>query len=235
MTQASLDVKAALLMLGLVACRPDAVPAGTGEKEVPQERPRAIRALPIPVDGALEFDASLLPHGARGKFPSFDGDSFAVTIAPRSGDPLTPRRAFEEIVAPLMRAMGFASRVRSMTIPDEGQVYQQVESGVAIEQAVVVVTQASIHGTLFNRYRVMNVVRLSGTDAIDDASKDLSPLGRAVLVLLPYGAAPDRSIALRYAYRALLVSRDNAAHTWMAWIDADTGSFLQLTPQFEQE
>jgi len=235
MTPASRDVKTLLVIFAFVACRPDVDPAGSGEPRAASERPREIRAEPIPSRGALDFNASRLPPGTRGKYPSFDGNSFAVTIPPRSGDALTPREMFDQIVAPLMRAMGFEARVESMKIPTRGHVYQQFESGVPIEQAVVIATPTSVHGILFNRYRVMNAVKLSAAAATNSVSRDLAPSARAELVLLPHGSAADGSIALRYAYRTLLAARDNPAHTWLGWSDAESGRILQLTPQFDQE
>ncbi|HEY3055796.1 MAG TPA: hypothetical protein VGK31_07695, partial [Thermoanaerobaculia bacterium] len=61
--------------------------------------------------------------------------------------------------------------------------------------------------------------------------------------LLPYGGARAASgeevAALRYAYRTLLFARVNSRQTrqpdnlsWMAWIDAQDGTILELTPQF---
>lgn len=235
MTPVSHDVKTLLAIFALVACRPDVEPAGSGEARGAPYPSREIRAEPIPSRGALDFDASRLPPGTRGKFASFDGDSFAVTIPPQNGKALTPRETFDEIVAPLMRAMGFEARVESMKIPSAGHVFQQLESRVPIENAVVIATLTSVHGTLFNRYRVTNAVRLSADAAKSAASRDLAPTTRADLVLLPHGSAADGSIALRYAYRTLLAARDNPARTWLAWIDAESGRILQLTPQFEDE
>lgn len=234
MTPVSHEVKTLFLFFALVACRPDVGPAGGGEVRTSQP-PREIRAEAIPTGGALAFDPSRLPPGTRGKFPSFDGDSFAVTIPPRTGGMRTPRETFEETVAPLMRAMGFQARVESMKTPSAGYVFQQLESGVPIENAVVVVTPTSVHGTLFNRYRVMNAVTLSPDAAASAAFGDLAPLARADLVLLPHGSAADGSIALRYAYRILLAARDNPSRTWLGWIDAGSGRILQLTPQFDNE
>lgn len=222
-------------MFALVACRPDVDPVGRGEARSAPQVPHEIRAEPIPTRGALVFDASLLPPGAHGKYPSFDGDSFSVTIPDRSGKTRTPRETFDEVVAPLMRAMGFEAHLGSMKIPGTGQVFQQQESGVPIENAIVIATPTSMHGTLFNRYRVTNAVRLSADSAASAASQDLAPPARSDLVLLPHGSAADGSIALRYAYRTLLTSRSNPAHSWLAWIDAESGRLLQLTPQFEDE
>lgn len=222
-------------VLALVALRSDADPDGSAAAHIAPQPPRQIRAEPIGTRGALDADASLLPPGARGKFPSYDGDSFAFTIPVRTGASLTARRTFDDVVAPLMRAMGFGAHASSMRVPDEGNVYQQLESGVPIETATVVATPTSVHGTLFNRYRVANSVRLSPGHAAAAASRDLAPSSRADLVLLPYGSAADGSIVLRYAYRTLLAARDDPARTWKAWIDAESGRMLQLAPQFEKE
>jgi hypothetical protein len=236
MTPGNHDVKILFLFFALVACEPDIDPLGRGEGQAcgPQPR-REIRAEGIPTISALAFDPSHLPPGTRGKFPSFDGDSFAVTIPPRSGKTQTPREIFDEVVAPLMRAMGFQAQVKSMKIPSAGYVFQQLESGVPIENAVVIAAPTSVHGMLFNRYRVTNAVRLSPDAAASAGFRDLAPSARADLVLLPHGGAADGSIALRYAYRMLFGTRDNTACTWLGWIDAESGRILQLTRQFEDE
>jgi len=222
-------------MFALVACRPDVDPAGRGEAPSAPQQPREIRAQPIPVRGKLDFDASLLPPGARGKYPSFDGDTFSVTFSDRTGKTRTPGETFDEVLAPLMRAMGFEARLKSMKIPSTGHVFQQLEAGVPIENAVVIVTPSSMHGTLLNRYRVTNAVGLSADAAVSALPQDLAPLTRSELVLLPHGRAADESIAVHYAYRTLLAARDNPARTWLAWIDAESGCLLQLTPQFQDE
>lgn len=170
----------------------------------------------------------------QGKFPSFDGDSFSFKIPERCRMVLGPREAFCNHVAPLMRVMGFGSRIESIVIPDSGLVFQQTELGVPIETAVIVVTPTTVHGTLYKQYRITNVAKLSATAAIRAASQDRVPLGQAELVLLPdRGAAAG--IDMHYTYRTLLADRLDKARTWQAWIDAESGRILKLTPQFEEE
>ena len=282
---------------------------------------------PIPIKGPLEFNASLLPQGARGKFSSYDGDAFMVNIPPRVTGALSTDQVYGEVVKPLVTAMGYGSRAADLraggpegtALPKanlaalatetckefEGERYQrfhpvcealskggtneiaeqvlqaaygmsvaqfradiertriqytflqQVEK-VPIEHAVVVAerndgeTITSVYGTLFNRYAITNANKLSPEAAVDAGQshvlkfKGIDPKSRRpdvrgkppVLVLLPYGSAPDGSIGLKYAYRALLFA--NVADkpsigflSWMAWIDAEDGKLLQLAPQFD--
>ena len=143
-------------------------------------------------------------------------------------------------------------------------VYRQLgDRRVPIEHAAVIATRfdgetvTSVHGVLFNRYRVTNEVKLSPNAAIDAGLQRLIDLGKfrpiyeqkrpepAELVLLPYGAARDASgdevVGLRYAYRTLLMANpprgpQGPGHylSWLAWIDADSGELLELSPQFWQ-
>ena len=64
---------------------------------------------PIPIKGALEFDKSQLPEGARGKFSSFDGDAFMVNIPPKVVGSLSADQVFDDIVKPLANAMGYGN------------------------------------------------------------------------------------------------------------------------------
>lgn len=228
----SRDVKHLVFLLVLAACRSEADMAG--RSEVPDtQSPQEIRADPIPMRGTLDFDSSLLPTGARGKFSSFDGDSFAVTIPARADGSASPKSTFHEVVAPLMRAMGYGSRVGSIKIPSRGYVFQQTESGIPIETAVVIVTPTFVQGTLFAHYRVTNKNTLSAGAAVASLPRNLAPIVSATLVLLPHGSSTAGSIGLRYCYRILLADRADRARTWMSWIDAESGNILQLTPQFD--
>lgn len=280
---------------------------------------------PIPIKGKLDFNAALLPKGARGKFSSYDGDAFMANIPPRVTGALSAEQVYGEIVKPLVDAMGYGSRAGDLragspqgsTLPKanlaalatetcrefDGEKYQrfhpvcealskggtnevaervlqlaygmsvaqfradverprihytflqQVEK-VPIEHATVVAerndgeTVTAVYGTIFNRYGITNAVKLSSDTAVDSGQahvlkfkgmdqKRQDVRGPApVLVLLPYGSAPDGSIGLKYAYRTLLFANladDKPAKgllSWMAWIDAEDGKLLQLAPQF---
>ncbi len=131
---------------------------------------------------------------------------------------------------------------------------QQVEK-VPIEHTTVIAERndgesiTSVHGTIFNKYGITNAIKLSPDAAVDAGQAEVfkfkgidqkKPDGRGkppVLVLLPYGSAPDGSIGLKYAYRALLLAsvKDKPSMgylSWLAWIDAENGKLLQLSPQF---
>ena len=114
-----------VLLSLLLACVPKQPPprivptAETGGGDSRDGETRAfrnvIRAEPIPTKNRLEFRAELLPRGARGRFASFDGDTFTVNIPPRQSDDLTAQQVLDQTVAPLLQAMGFGSRLRELT------------------------------------------------------------------------------------------------------------------------
>jgi hypothetical protein len=285
-----------------------------------------IHPAPVPMTGRLDFNRSALPQGARGKFSSYDGGSFAINIPPRVAGALTSEQVFQETIQPLVRAMGYGNRVRDLAPgsrngaaqpkaslaglaaetcrevePEKYQrfhpvcraltrgesndiaervlrlaygmtvsqfradierqriqyAFTQRAESVPIEHAVIVAERndgenvTTVYGTLFNRYGITNSVKLTAQAALDAGQKQVftfkgidakrMPDVRrppAVLVLLPYGSAPDGSVGLRYAYRTLLfahVARDPRLGllSWMAWIDAADGKILQLAPQFD--
>lgn len=135
----------------------------------------------------------------------------------------------------------FAQRVQQIPIEHTGLVAERNDGE----------TITAVYGTLFNRYAITNALKLSAEAAIDAGQervlkfKGLDTKRRpdvrrqpAVLVLLPYGSAPDGSTGLRHAYRTLLFAY--AANkpslgllSWMAWVDAEDGQLLQLAPQFD--
>lgn len=110
-----------------------------------------IRPEPVPVNGRLDFNAALLPKGARGKFSSYDGDSFVVNFPPRESGPLTASRVFEETVAPLVRAMGYGDRLGELTIGNpEGSTLPQANlSALATE------TCQEVEGEQYRRFHPM--------------------------------------------------------------------------------
>lgn len=135
----------------------------------------------------------------------------------------------------------FSQRVGQIPIEHTGLIAER-NDGEAI---------TAVYGTLFNRYGVTNEVKLSATAAVDagqaqvlkfkgiDAKRKPDVRRQpGVLVLLPYGSAPDGSVGLRHAYRTLLFAHVDGAPSlgmlsWMAWVDAQDGKLLQLAPQFD--
>src|SRR5436309_336115 len=65
----------------------------------------------IPTGVKLDFNADALPKEVRGKFPSFDGDSFNLNIPPRVADKLNAGDVMAQTVAPLLKAMGYGQRL----------------------------------------------------------------------------------------------------------------------------
>lgn len=317
----------AFVTFSLISCNPKGCtpPPKTDSNGDLGEYRNPIQPEPVPIKGKLEFNKSQLPEGARGKFSSYDGDSFLVNIPPKTTGALSGDQVYGDVIKPLVSAMGYGSRAADLiagsgqgnTLPKanlaalatetckefEGEKYQrfhpvcealsrggtneiaervlqlaygmsvaqfradverprihytfsqQVEK-VPIEHAAVVAerndgeTITAVYGTIFNRYGITNKNTLApdaAVDAgqahvlkfkgIDQKSKRPDRMKPPVLVLLPYGSAPDGSIGLKYAYRTLLFANiaDKQAKgflSWMAWIDAEDGKLLQLTPQF---
>ncbi|MGH7392953.1 MAG: hypothetical protein ACREM3_26385, partial [Candidatus Rokuibacteriota bacterium] len=143
-------------------------------------------------------------------------------------------------------------------------VYRQLVRDVPIEHAGVLAmrwdgeTVTTVQGSVYNRYVVTNGVKLSPEQAVAAGQEELGKLKGVTgpdperrspeppeLLLLPHGSARDtdgREVAgLRYAYRVLLFGLVQVPSTrrlergsWMAWIDAETGRLLELTPQFDE-
>ena len=97
------------------------VVVGCATKKPPQVIPpydqfrNTIVPAPVPTKGPIDFNASLLPRGARGKFSSFDGDAFVVHFPPRVSGELTSQEVFAETIRPLVTAMGYGSRAGDLT------------------------------------------------------------------------------------------------------------------------
>ncbi|MGH8246634.1 MAG: hypothetical protein ACREUU_09405 [Gammaproteobacteria bacterium] len=135
--------------------------------------------------------------------------------------------------------------------------FSQRAANVPIEHVGIVAerndgeTITAVYGTLLNRYGITNSVKLTPDAAVEAGQAQVLKFKgiaervpqvrrpQAVLVLLPYGTAPDGSTGLRYAYRTLLFANIAGAPgagflSWMAWIDAGDGNLLQLAPQFDE-
>ncbi|HEY3052536.1 MAG TPA: hypothetical protein VGK04_04020, partial [Thermoanaerobaculia bacterium] len=65
----------------------------------------------IPTRVKLDFNADAIPKEVRGKFPSFDGDSFNLNIPPRVATQVTASQVLAQTLAPLLKAMGYGSRL----------------------------------------------------------------------------------------------------------------------------
>lgn len=159
----------------------------------------------------------------------YEGDRIAETFPARPG--LTPKQMFDRVVAPLLRRRGLANVIPLLTVPPRGFVYQQRIQGVVVEHAALIATPASVQGLVISRYRITNRRKLSAAAAVP---RDRIA-SRWEIVLFPNGTTGDRRMSLRYAYRMLLVDRNDRNRTWMAWIDAERGETLALAPQFTEE
>ena len=126
--------------------------------------------------------------------------------------------------------------------------FAQLVGGVPIDGAGAFASRSAgeslstVHGTLFNEYRVANepgiglrylldAARVALRRAVgSDRPPDLD-LDGAVLVLIPYGGEAGVPI-LRHAWRTL-VKIPNDRRSWMVWLDAGTGRPLKLVPQWD--
>src|SRR5437773_11523964 len=96
-----------LLIIAAVAALPEAHP----RTDVGMRAHTAIMPKGIPTRGKLDFNRDALPREVRGKFPSFDGDSFDLNLPPRVADHITAEQVMQETVAPLLKGMGYGSRL----------------------------------------------------------------------------------------------------------------------------
>jgi hypothetical protein len=130
--------------------------------------------------------------------------------------------------------------------------FSQVVEGVPIEGAGISVFRREgesislVHGSLFNRFAVLNRTDPKRRDALLKTALSLlaRPLGDRVLpvrigepelVLLPGGPVPKgREVVptLRYAWR-VLVGLPGRGESWMVWVDADRGSLLRVASQWK--
>jgi hypothetical protein len=109
-------VLAILVVCSLSGCHHTQPPPRT----VPEEgETRSFRNTvtpePVPTRGKLDFNPSLLPPGARGRFSSFDGEAFAVNIPPKQSGDLTASQVFADTISPLVKAMGYGNRLGELT------------------------------------------------------------------------------------------------------------------------
>lgn len=83
--------------------------AARAEEEIEGvEIPRII-PHPLPTNVRLQLDPRLLPTGARAFFPAFDGDSFFVSIPPKSVvTPPLVSQVFTGVIVPILQAIGFS-------------------------------------------------------------------------------------------------------------------------------
>ncbi|MFL5381668.1 MAG: hypothetical protein ACJ8GN_04020 [Longimicrobiaceae bacterium] len=220
-----------------------------GEITLPRDRPQGDR-LPTPDLAGLAAETCKEVEG--NPYQRFHAVCRAMIEG--TSNPVAER------VFQLAYGLSFAQFKADLERPQIVYVFTQRLDSIPIEHVGIVAarwegeTVTTVHGSLLNRYRVTNQVRLSPQTAADSGQARLLrlhgidprlelPRGPADLVLLPYGAARAEdggpAIGLRYAYRTLLSAfpaggpqRPEDLLSWRAWIDAETGRLLELTPQF---
>jgi hypothetical protein len=175
--------------------------------------------------------------------------TYEVCRAMLAGEPLP---AAEEAVRKAY-GIGFAELRAGVETAVLQYPFRQLVDGVPIEGAGAIASRregeslSTVHGTLFNRFAVLNrpardskAVLASGRRALGRwpgrwFGKGLPRVvGELRLVLLPKGEGRldgQRVPGLRYALRAVLAVP--AGQSWMVWIDAETGDVLDLAPQFD--
>jgi hypothetical protein len=84
-------------------------PAGGGIG-VPGVPPVRVDPRPIPITAAAKARPGLLPRGARGTFPGFNGDGLFITLAPKRATSVSAATVFKQTIGPVLRAAGFPSQ-----------------------------------------------------------------------------------------------------------------------------
>jgi hypothetical protein len=119
----------ALLTLGILAqacgkLHPPQVPSGgevpgPGDLELPRiDAPTIEERRPLPVD------PTALPAGARAQFPAFDMDRIFVTLPPREQAVVTATQVRDQVITPILQAIGFAEGVEGLRLPPESGIEQ---------------------------------------------------------------------------------------------------------------
>ena len=69
----------------------------------------------------LNVKPEMLPEGAQANLPSFDGDSFFVTLPASAQDSVSTKQVFKEVVLPILNAIGFERGRNAFSLPpDQG-------------------------------------------------------------------------------------------------------------------
>ncbi|HEV8242226.1 MAG TPA: hypothetical protein VGS57_22860, partial [Thermoanaerobaculia bacterium] len=84
----------------------------------------------------LTVKPDALPPGGRARFPAFDGDSFHLTLPVRRRDDVSAQQVLDEVIAPLLRAVGFERGVRALQMPPAAGLKQPVGDFKGLAQAV---------------------------------------------------------------------------------------------------
>ena len=109
---------AVLLILAvsfLIGCHPQQPPQTVPEDDTMRSFRNTVAPDPVPTRGKLDFDSSLLPPGARGRFSSFDGEAVAINVPPKQAGDLSAAEVFAQTITPLVKAMGYGSRLGELT------------------------------------------------------------------------------------------------------------------------
>jgi hypothetical protein len=174
-----------------------------------------------------------------------DGTAREVCAALRGG-----RSAVAEAASRRAYGVGLAQLQADVERPVLQYPFAQLVGGVPIDGAGVFAARhsgeslATVHGTLFNDYvvvnRASNEVKILQDAALRMLGNRLQEPGpvepvwsEPMLVMLASGsrrtARGNEVPALRHAWRVLLESRDG--RSWLVWIDAETAEVLQVSPQ----
>ncbi len=87
-----------------------------------QEPPRIVAPAPGKrhlLDGS---NVKALPEGMRGWLPAYDGDTIAVVLTPAARKDVTARSVRDEVIAPILRAIGFTRDIAELRMPPEAGV-----------------------------------------------------------------------------------------------------------------
>lgn len=208
---------------------------------------RSLAELQLP-DGALALpppDVSALAGEVCHEAALQQGGAREVCAALSSGGP--PSAAAEAAMGEAY-GMSVAEFRSELELPVLQYSFPQLVGGVPIDGAGAYAYRrqgeslSTVHGTLFNRYAVVNRPAGGPAALLETARRRLGErwgagllelLDQAELVMLPYGVRQVEGgevTVLRHAWRVLLRS-PGTRESWMAWIDAETGALLRALPQ----
>ncbi len=134
-----------LALAGLVAaCVPrrhegHEPPPKTGRSQrLSPEPPRVDVPGPLTADRPpLKVDPNALPQGARATFPPHDGEAFFVTLPVRRREAVNASEVLDNVVSPVLRAIGFQRGPQALRMPPAAGLKQPVGDFKGLGQAVV--------------------------------------------------------------------------------------------------
>ena len=103
-----------------------------GEKNAPViSTPNPVKRLP------LNLKPQALPSGTQASFPSYDGDPFYVSLPVRQQETVNSKDVFEQVIVPIVTAMGFERGRSALASPPQDGIPQTVANFNGLVQSVL--------------------------------------------------------------------------------------------------